>query len=169
MKSLIAAAGCVVLFVSACTSSDEQQQSISSTPVKLAEPRVVIEADPAPPFTYWAPEGSTIRNHPRNPAIWVAQVAGQPERYYYGDQCQASRYQHLLGRPLTEMPDPPEEAIWRTHCSKCAERRRDRGKLEPLLAWRMEHLPIIAVDMLIRRKGCICQNFRRQPQSSCSG
>lgn len=125
MKSPIATAGCLALFVSACTSSDEQQQSISSTPVKSAEPRVVIEADPAP-FTYWAPEGSTIRNHPRNPAIWVAQVAGQPERYYCGDRCQASRYQHLLGRPLTEMPDPPKKAICRTHCSTCA-RTSDLG------------------------------------------
>ncbi|MER8827744.1 hypothetical protein NKH73_06780 [Mesorhizobium sp. M0938] len=126
MKSLIAGAGCLAQLVTACTSSPEQQHSVSSAALKLAEPRVVIEADPAPPFTYWAPEGSTIRNHPRNPAIWVAHIAGQPQRYYYGDQCQASRYQHLLGRPLTEMPDAPKDAIWRIHCSTCA-RTSDLG------------------------------------------
>jgi len=120
VKPLIAS--CLALCVSACASSEEQQQVISSS----RESRVVVEADPPPPFTYWAPEGSTIRNHPRNPLIWVAQVAGQPERYYYGDECQASRYQHLLGRPLSEMPDAPKDAIWRTHCSTCA-RTSDLG------------------------------------------
>ena len=38
----------------------------------LATPNVVMEADPLPPFTYWAPESATIRNHPRMDGVWIA-------------------------------------------------------------------------------------------------
>ena len=43
-----------------CTSAED-------APVRtavLATPQVVMAADPQPPYTYWAPENSTSRNHP---------------------------------------------------------------------------------------------------------
>ena len=55
-------------------------------------PGVTIVADPAPPFAYWAPEGSVIRNHPSSPGIWIAEGEGDAV-YYFGDACGASRYQ----------------------------------------------------------------------------
>ncbi|WP_374275413.1 hypothetical protein [Brevundimonas sp.] len=55
-------------------------------------PGVTIAADPAPPFAYWAPEGSVIRNHPSSPGIWIAEGEGEVV-YYFGDACGASRYQ----------------------------------------------------------------------------
>ncbi|TWG95877.1 hypothetical protein L598_002900000150 [Mesorhizobium sp. J18] len=86
----------------------------------LAEPNVVMEADPPPPFTYWAPENSTIRNHPRMEGVWTAEIEGQPARYYYGDQCRASEFQGFVGQPLDALPEKPENAVWRIACSSCA-------------------------------------------------
>ncbi|WP_333836098.1 hypothetical protein [Novosphingobium sp.] len=120
MKSLLPIASCLSFFLLACAPADRQQQSVSTISFALARPKVVIEADPPPPFTYWANEGSTIRNHPRQAGIWIAQAVGQPGRYYFGDQCHASRYQHLVGRPLADMPEAPQGQVWRTHCSSCA-------------------------------------------------
>lgn len=120
MKLAFAVTGAAVLMLAACTSSDGQQNGQITAPIELSVPDVVMEANPAPPFTYWAPEGSTIRNHPRISSVWIAQSVGHPDRYYFSDQCQASRYQQFVGRPLAEMPEAPEGAIWRTHCSTCA-------------------------------------------------
>lgn len=120
MKSLLPGAGCLLFLLSACMPTDAQQQGVAGASFALTEPKVVMEADPPPPFTYWAPEGSTIRNHPRQAGIWIAQTAGQTDRYYFGDQCEASRYQQYVGRPLAEMPSAPQGSVWRTHCSTCA-------------------------------------------------
>lgn len=97
--------------------------SAQETPVaeaELATPNVVMESDPPPPFTYWAPENSTIRNHPRIAGVWIAEIEGQPTRYYYGDQCRASQFQHLVGQSLDALPRKPAGAIWRMACSTCA-------------------------------------------------
>ena len=56
-----------------------------------------IEADPAPPYAYWAPAGSVIRNHPTSPGIWFAEIDGEPGPFYFGDDCGASRLQGLVG------------------------------------------------------------------------
>jgi hypothetical protein len=121
MEMRIAAmAGVSAAMLSACSLSEGQQQGGARSPAHLAQPSVVMEADPAPPFTYWAAEGSTLRNHPRQAGIWIGEVAGQRDRYYFGDQCQASRYQQFVGRPLAEMPSAPQGAVWRKHCSSCA-------------------------------------------------
>lgn len=119
MKLTFGAAGATILLLAACTASEGQQKDRTPVPIELPTPNVIMEAKPAPPFTYWAPEGSTIRNHSRNSGIWIAQSAGKPDKYYFGDQCQASRYQQFVGRPLAEMPEAPQGAIWRTHCSSC--------------------------------------------------
>jgi hypothetical protein len=113
-------AGTSILTLSACTLSGAQQHGGRTLTVHLAQPAVVMEADPVPPFTYWAPEHSTIRNHSRQAGIWIAQAAGQPHRYYFGDQCQASRYQQFVGRPLAELPRAPQGAVWRMYCSTCS-------------------------------------------------
>lgn len=88
--------------------------------ITLAEPDVVMEADPPPPFTYWAPEGSTIRNHPRIDGVWIAAKQGEHDRYYFGDQCSASRYQRFVGHPMDVLPEKPEGAVWRQACTTCA-------------------------------------------------
>ncbi len=116
--SIIAAAALVM--AAACASADETKADQAGPAPALPAPDVVMAAAPPPPFTYWAPDGSTIRNHPRQAGIWIAQAAGRPDRYYFGDQCQASRYQKFVGRPLAEMPAAPPGALWRTHCSTCA-------------------------------------------------
>ncbi|WCM27347.1 hypothetical protein NDN01_25760 [Sphingomonas sp. QA11] len=110
----------LAMVLSACGASDGRQRGSDPLLTELAKPNIVMEADPVPPFTYWAPEGATIRNHPRQVGVWVAQGAGQPDRYYFGDQCGASGYQQFVGRSLAEMPSAPTGAVWRTHCSACA-------------------------------------------------
>lgn len=102
----------------ACGASGEPSGPLPFT--DPPRPDLVIEADPAPPFTYWAPEGATIRNHPHDLSIWIAERDGVPERYYFGDQCGASAYRHLVGRPLADMPPAPEGAVRRTYCDTCA-------------------------------------------------
>ncbi|EAB6718025.1 hypothetical protein DUP91_27260 [Salmonella enterica subsp. enterica] len=79
-----------------------------------------MEADPAPPFTYWAPEGSTIRNHPRVDGVWIAETDGKPTITYFGDQCRASQFQQLVGKPLDALPERPADANWRLACTECA-------------------------------------------------
>lgn len=69
------------------------------------ERSVRMLADPAPPFTYWAPEGATIRNH-GNPGIWIAYVQGRQVAMYFGDGCGASGLQPWVGMPVTEIPAP---------------------------------------------------------------
>ncbi len=85
-----------------------------------------VQADPPPPFTYWAPAGSVIRNHP-NPGIWVAYVDGrQTGEYYFGDQCRASEHQDLIGRPVRSLPNPTP-LNWRVSCETCAVTQDLRG------------------------------------------
>jgi hypothetical protein len=88
-------------------------------PFELAQPNVVVEADPPPPFTYWAPEGAVIRNH-GNPGLWVAYLDGRSVEIYFGDQCRASEWQHFVGQPLGAVPEPPAGISVRTSCSTCA-------------------------------------------------
>lgn len=115
----LAAMGAAVLMVPGCTSPESRQGGVVPAAVELPQPNVVMEADPPPPFTYWAPEGAAIRNHPRIGGIWIAQRDGEHDRYYNGDQCLASRYQQFVGRTLDEMPEAPEGAHWRMSCSTC--------------------------------------------------
>lgn len=35
------------------------------------------------------------------------------------DLCQASQYQHLVGRKRSEIPPKPEGAVWRIACTQC--------------------------------------------------
>ncbi|WP_146119514.1 hypothetical protein [Phyllobacterium phragmitis] len=104
--TVLAASGCAVV--------------LDAEPTPLAEPKVVMEADPPPPFTYWAPENSTIRNHPRDPLTWIAETEGGSRLYYFGDQCRASQFQHFVGQPVDALPDKPAGATWRMACSTCA-------------------------------------------------
>lgn len=97
-----------------------QAEEATPAPFKLATPDVVMEADPPPPFTYWAPENSTIRNHPRVEGIWIAETDGQGRTHYFGDQCHASRFQQFVGKALDALPEKPSDAKWRLACDKCA-------------------------------------------------
>lgn len=91
--------------ISGCTIGPRIAETANSPPAdELAQPTVVMEAVPPPPFTYWAPVGSTIRNHPRQSGVWIAEVDGQAQRYYFGDQCHASRYQKFIGQPVEALP-----------------------------------------------------------------
>jgi hypothetical protein len=105
-----------------CTSAEVAPAATSS----LAKPNVVMAADPQPPFTYWAPENSTIRNHPRQPGIWIAESPDGSRKYYFGDQCRASEFQRFIGQPLDALPAKPADATWRPSCSTCA-RTSDLG------------------------------------------
>ncbi|WP_330999207.1 hypothetical protein [Oryzicola mucosus] len=86
----------------------------------LAEPNVIMVANPQPPYTYWAPENSTIRNHPRERGIWIAETKDGSRKYYFGDQCRASDYQRFVGQPMDALPKKPANATWRLGCSTCA-------------------------------------------------
>jgi len=78
-----------------------------------------MEADPPPPFTYWAPEGSVIRNH-GNPGLWVAYLNGRNVKTYFGDQCRASTWQYLVGQPVSALPRSPPGTELRASCTSCA-------------------------------------------------
>jgi hypothetical protein len=96
-------------------------------PFALTQPNVVVEADPPPPFTYWAPDGSVIRNH-SNPGLWVAHLDGR-QIIYFGDSCRASDWQRYVGQPLSSLPPAPSGMTIRTYCTQCAKTddlRRDR-------------------------------------------
>lgn len=86
----------------------------------LAQPNVVMAADPQPPFTYWAPENSTIRNHPRQPGIWIAESLDGSRKFYFGDKCRASEFQRFVGQAVDALPAQPAGATWRLSCSSCA-------------------------------------------------
>ena len=98
-----------------CTSAEVAP--VAASP--LATPNVVMAADPRPPFTYWAPENSTIRNHPREPGIWIAESTDGSRKYYYGDQCRASEFQRFVGQSVDALPEKPADATWRLTCSTC--------------------------------------------------
>lgn len=108
-----------MLTLIACAPTTPPPQTAVAQPFQLAQPDVRIEADPAPPFTYWAPAGSIIRNH-ANPGIWVAFLNGRNVATYFGDQCHASDWQHLVGAPLSRLPPAPEGTSLRTSCASCA-------------------------------------------------
>ncbi|QYF87025.1 hypothetical protein [Brevundimonas sp. PAMC22021] len=98
-------------------------------PVPLPTPAVTMAADPPPPFTYWAPEGATIRTHPREPTIWIAETPDGDRKFYFGDQCLASERQGWIGQPVDALPEPAEGSVWRIGCSTCeqtSDLRRDR-------------------------------------------
>lgn len=99
-----------------CTSAEVVAVATSG----LNTPNVVMAADPPPPFSYWAPENSTIRNHPRQRGIWIAESEDGSRKYYFGDQCRASEFQRFVGRTLNVLPDPPANATWRFVCSTCS-------------------------------------------------
>ncbi|MGK6313627.1 hypothetical protein [Neorhizobium sp. DT-125] len=110
--------GMAVAFVPAmisCTSAE--MAPVAASP--LATPDVVMAADPRPPFTYWAPRNSTIRNHPRQPGIWIAESPDGSRKYYYGDQCRASKFQRFVGQSVDALPEKPADATWRLTCSTC--------------------------------------------------
>lgn len=120
MRTGWAAAIATVLLLGACSPTDRPAADGPVQPSSLPTPAVIMEANPPPPLTYWAAEGSTIRNHDRLAGVWISQAAGKPDRYYFGDRCRASHYQQFVGRPVSEMPPPPAGAEWRTHCASCA-------------------------------------------------
>lgn len=96
-------------------------------------PNVVVRADPAPPHTYWAPEGSEIRNHPNVSGIWMAYVDGRQIGYYFGDDCGASGRQSWIGLLRSELPVRPANEAWRifeTGQPTTDDLRRDRTNIE---------------------------------------
>jgi hypothetical protein len=101
------------------TSSPAAAPAIAEPWFELVRPNVVVEADPPPPFTYWAPEGSVIRNH-GNPGLWVAHLDGR-QVIYFGDSCHASQWQHYVGQMLSSLPPAPAGMSIRTYCTTCAK------------------------------------------------
>lgn len=123
---LSSAAACL----GAC-SVEHEAPGVGSTawPNALATPTVTMAADPPPPFTYWAPVGATIRNHPREAAIWIAETADGSRKFYFGDQCRASQRQSWIGQSVEALPRAPHDQVWRIACSTCAvtsDLHRDR-------------------------------------------
>lgn len=115
--------------------SDPEPAPAPSAPIQLTERReVVMRADPPPPYTYWAPEGSVIRNHPTNPGVWIAYVdGGQAGGYYFGDACGAAARQDWIGRPRAELPSPaPGESrrVFETGDALTEDLRPDRTNIE---------------------------------------
>jgi hypothetical protein len=111
-----AAIAALVLVLQGCTFTQGDAAEVSNLP----EPDVVMEADPPPPFTYWAPEGSTIINHSRSGSTWIAEKDGRPVAYYFGDMCKASTFQRFIGQQLSDFPQPAADAEWRFACTDCA-------------------------------------------------
>jgi hypothetical protein len=112
--------------VSAC-SDPNRNKPVGETPAVPLEqpafvlplPQVVMAAEPPPPFTYWAPEGSTIRNHPNVPGLWLAEMESGARKMYFGDACGASSYQHLVGQTWQKPSTMPPASEIRTFCTTC--------------------------------------------------
>lgn len=114
-----------LLLLTACgapEASETSEQAPAGTPggadaparvEGLNEPAVTMTADPPPPYTYWALEGSEVRNHPSNPNAWVAFGPGSAVKYYFGDACEAAAKQDWIGRDRSALPEPPAGAAWR--------------------------------------------------------
>jgi hypothetical protein len=109
----------MLLSLAACSRPSETASS-AAPPFALPMPSVVIAADPPPPFTYWAPEGATIRNHPNVPGVWQAFVNERNVATYFGDACKASEYQRYVGQPQESFPAPPPGIEVRPSCETCA-------------------------------------------------
>lgn len=123
LSSLIWIAGSVL----AACSDDHHAKSTSSkeaeisAPFTLPTPNIIMRAEPQPDLTYWAPEGSTVTNHPDVPGIWFAERDGRRVATYFGDACGASRYQHLVGKARQQAQvQAPSDGGLRTFCTTCA-------------------------------------------------
>lgn len=116
----VAALSAIFFMTMVAASGVALSQGTTTTPAQQSEPKVIMEADPLPPFTYWAPENSTIRNHPRLPGVWITETADGPRIYYFGDRCRASEFQGFIGKQLDALPERPADATWRMTCSICA-------------------------------------------------
>lgn len=81
---------------------------------------VVVKADPAPRFSYWALAGSTVSNHPRENGVWIAHAEGIRPIYYFGDLCRASAFQAFVGLALDQFPYGEFGDNLRTSCTQCA-------------------------------------------------
>lgn len=120
------AAAATALLLAGCSAGERASDPLPE--IALARPDVIVEADPPPPYTYWAPAGSTIRVHPNLragrglPVSWIAEKGGRPLSYYHGDQCGAAAYQRFVGHPVMtlEQAGPPEGATLRLVCTQCA-------------------------------------------------
>ncbi len=102
-------------------------------PTPPPRPNIIVRADPAPPHTYWAPEGSEIRNHPHAEGVWTAHVGGRQVHYYFGDDCGASRRQDWIGLLRSELPARPAGEAWRvfeTNQPTTDDRRIERTNIE---------------------------------------
>lgn len=110
---LLAACGAPQAEAPADPPSDGDTAAAPARVEGLPEPAVTMTADPPPPYTYWAPEGSEVRNHPSNPNVWVAFGPGSTVAYYFGDACEAAAKQTWIGRARSDLPEPPTGAEWR--------------------------------------------------------
>lgn len=92
------------------TPPDDPAATDRTPPENKAQDRrplgVTVAADPPPPFTYWAPAGSVIRNH-GNPGLWVAELNGRQVKTYFGDDCGASQLQGWIGQDVDTLPALP--------------------------------------------------------------
>jgi hypothetical protein len=115
----------IALALTACTpdspppATNEAHPATEAPPFQLAQPTVVMEASPPPPFTYWAPDGATIRNHPDAPGVWHAFVDDRNVAVYFGDDCGASDYQRFIGETVEAVPAPPPVVEVRESCDGC--------------------------------------------------
>jgi len=110
---LLAACGAPQAEAPADPPSDGDTATAPARVEGLPEPAVTMTADPPPPYTYWAPEGSEVRNHPSNPNVWVAFGPGSAVAYYFGDACEAAAKQDWIGRARGDLPEPPTGDEWR--------------------------------------------------------
>lgn len=115
-RSIFVMAVAVLTGLVGCTAIEVAPAATSA----LAQPTVVMAADPPPPFTYWAPENSRIRNHPRQPGIWIAESKDGSRKFYFGDQCRASEFQRFVGHSVDALPEKTANGTWRLACSACA-------------------------------------------------
>lgn len=102
-------------------------------PTPPPRPNIIVRADPAPPHTYWAPEGSEIHNHPSVDDVWMAYVDGRQVGYYFGDGCGASLRQDWIGLRRSELPARPADEAWRifeTAEPTTDDLRRERTNIE---------------------------------------
>lgn len=124
-SKLITLASAITL-LGACSMEPAARPAASNA---LVKPAVTMAADPQPPFTYWAPEASTIRNHPNDQGTWIAERADGSRKFYFGDQCRASERQDWVGQSIDTLPQTPPDQKWRTACTTCevtSDLQRDR-------------------------------------------
>ena len=118
MKTLALALAAIVPLLACAEETPENQQSAANTEVAAADQSGVVPTNDGLPVNVAGDGGNAAATTPRDVPIKASQSKpiGTPAADR-ADQCGASRYQWLVGRPRSAIPQ--QRANWRVTCTDC--------------------------------------------------